>query len=341
MYASQISVRIESSLCNKKYWDFSQSCFNNFEDATLGYLEFDCMNAYINKTGFPEGWAEGLKLQIVQHGLQPSKNIIPYSKNWFKQKRGNAAVRVGITEVEVFGKVDTSASRCGCNNGLGYTYAEEPGCDPAKTLNASPLSESCKLCDPGYTFGMRETSGNYDFQRCQQNICTCANGQAATGTDCHTHLMELCTGCDQDYHLMKNECKDSLVPCTNRMYDAVKGVTGDMLHIRYDAIQPNLLSGDPSQEIRLHYHTDWASKYSSEYPNIQSKWIEMSDTTISQYTVEFVEAGNDVTVGWIPHNDAFWKCHATWQSDNILGKAYPRQIPGQCQDNEVLVKSIG
>ena len=313
----KLSVLTPNPQCNRKVWG-SFTCFDDFEYTTPGYLEFDCQHAYINKSGFQEGWANGLQLKIVQHGPQASK------KNNQKH-RANAAVRVGLTEVEVFGRPDTTVQRCGCTNGLGYTYDEEPGCDPAKTLNVFPLGESCKQCDPGFSFGQRDISGNYDFYRCHQNVCTCANGQAATGLDCHTDMAEICVGCDQDYHLMKNECKDSYTPCTNRMYDAIKGYTADMLHIRHDTIQPDPM--DPTKQIRLHYWPDWLG------PQYESKWIEMSDTTIKEYIIEFQDAGDCVSFGWIPHDDAFWKCHATWASKGVLGRAFPRQIPGQCQDN--------
>ena len=125
--------------------------------------------------------------------------------------------------------------------------------------------------------------------------------------------------------MMKNECKDSYTPCTNRMWDSIKGYTRDMLHIRHDFIQPNPM--DPTKEIRLLYQPDWLG------PQYESKWIEMSDTTIKEYTIEFKDAGDCVSFGFIPHDDAFWKCHGTWASKGVLGPSFPRQIPGQCQDN--------
>ena len=109
------------------------------------------------------------------------------------------------------------------------------------------------------------------------------------------------------------------------MEDAIKGYTGDMLHIRHDSIQPDPMH--PAKEIRLHYQPDWLG------PQYESKWIEFSDTTIYRVYIDFKDAGDCVSFGWIPHDDAFWKCHATWASKGILGRSFPRQIPGQCQDN--------
>ena len=41
---------------------------------------------------------------------------------------------------------------------------------------------------------------------CVDNVCTCANGQAASGIDCSTHNMALCSSCNGGYNLEGAAC---------------------------------------------------------------------------------------------------------------------------------------
>ena len=133
------------STCNKNNWG-SMNCFDDFQDTTPGYLEFDCQN-WNNNGEFPT-W---LNLFITQHGPQPNNKPK-------KAHRGNMQVRIGITEVEVFGhKTGTvlvyNNAQVGPFYGLTDGWYVGAGCiwqyetKPEGDQQSWRIGETCYKCD--------------------------------------------------------------------------------------------------------------------------------------------------------------------------------------------------
>ena len=61
------------------------------------------------------------------------------------------------------------------------------------------------------------TGFHYDSDHCQQNICTCQNGMAITGTKCETHQQEKCDPlkCHEGFHYDSNLCVPNICTCQN------------------------------------------------------------------------------------------------------------------------------
>ena len=73
--------------------------------------------------------------------------------------------------------------------------------------------EQCESCNDGF-WRERNSDGEYS---CSEKSCTCANGQASTGSDCDVHGAEACTSCEDAYHLEgetgAQHCQPNLCRC--------------------------------------------------------------------------------------------------------------------------------
>ena len=70
--------------------------------------------------------------------------------------------------------------------------------------------------------GIFAWAGTYQISSCLSqcipNECTCANGIAATGTECPTHGDAKCTSCDDEYRLHSGAvCKEMAKSCYEHM----------------------------------------------------------------------------------------------------------------------------
>ena len=120
-----------------------------------------------------------------------------------------------------------------------YKYGDEFECSP----------ESCKpnicYCDNGYQnityldgvcsqYGAHACSECFigyhlENNKCEINVCTCNNGEAAYGPDCQTHNTEQCIYCNEDEYFDFEEytCKQNKCQPGYSNY-SISGVTGDM-----------------------------------------------------------------------------------------------------------------
>lgn len=99
------------------------------------------------------------------------------------------------------------ANVCECSNGDADADCAEHG------------RERCTSCDPGFIMepggnmyclelvcaGHQHLNGAGDG--CDQNVCTCANGDAHTGGACQENNAESCDGCDEGYHKRDGTCQ--------------------------------------------------------------------------------------------------------------------------------------
>ncbi|CAJ1336910.1 unnamed protein product [Effrenium voratum] len=73
---------------------------------------------------------------------------------------------------------------------------------------AKGISESYYAVE-GFRLGAGSTS-------CLQNVCSCANGNAATGASCDVHDAHKCASCkDSNYQLISNKCEYKTCTCTS------------------------------------------------------------------------------------------------------------------------------
>ena len=83
-------------------------------------------------------------------------------------------------------KTDGSGYECRCN--IGYT------------------GDHCKQCSTGY---------HDDNGVCRQNVCTCSNGNAKTGSLCTNHNTNMCSSCNTGYYKSGNNCNINKCKCSN------------------------------------------------------------------------------------------------------------------------------
>ena len=90
---------------------------------------------------------------------------------------------------------------------------------PMRTLggnNNGLIWKSCEQCISACAVGYHETQActSSTNRVCTQNICKCAHGTAAVGTDCTTHGATICTSCANDnYFKTGNRCQACADAC--------------------------------------------------------------------------------------------------------------------------------
>ena len=92
----------------------------------------------------------------------------------------------------------------------------------------------CRLaCGSGKEAGKRETLSCLSTRNrvCTQNVCSCSNGVAATGSACTIHNSNTCTSCSSGYSKVGNTCKAITCPPTqvaNSNKATAKSITGTL-----------------------------------------------------------------------------------------------------------------
>jgi len=97
------------------------------------------------------------------------------------------------------------------------------GTHVANTDCPSNGEEKCMSCNAGYYLkddvctacetGKHQTNNFFTGTSCTQNVCTCANGIHASGTDCTSHGGEKCKSCYFGHYLENNVCKKNICTC--------------------------------------------------------------------------------------------------------------------------------
>ena len=109
---------------------------------------------------------------------------------------------------------------CSCTNG---TIATGTNCTTNGTNICSSCSSGyyktgdtctgCTTCGTGFTETTACSSASNRV--CTQNVCSCANGDAATGTACTTNGTNICSSCSGGYHKTGNTCNQNVCSCAN------------------------------------------------------------------------------------------------------------------------------
>jgi len=174
-------------------------------------------------------------------------------------------------------------NECLCDHGI----ADSHGCP-------SDEMQRCVECHDNYHLSKHKSyypGSDYafdSFNRCEQNICTCQNGQPKSGIECVTHKEENCTptGCNPGFHFDSNSnlCKQNECTCRNGetktgIYCIVHGkedcVAFDSSHMTVKKVRDGFL----------------VEKVGSEKDgNSHSNLVIANYNSVTDYSVEFLYA---------------------------------------------------
>ena len=108
---------------------------------------------------------------------------------------------------------------CSCTNGTEATgtACTTHGANICLTCSSGyyKTGDTCTGCAAACGTGTRETTScsSSSNRVCTQNVCSCTNGVAATGTACTTHDAHICSSCPSEYYKTDNTCTGCTTAC--------------------------------------------------------------------------------------------------------------------------------